>query len=100
LELGAPERAQVMLHCTLTLPLDCVLRTGSWSAFCATMEHKGIPYRIVQTANPTGFTWIVELEANRTKTGFSRSRGNAIFSAARAIEQCLEARGYPVEEAL
>jgi hypothetical protein len=62
------------------------------------MEHKGIPYRIVQTARPTGFTWIVELDANRTKTGFSHSKGNAIFSAARAIEQALEAQGKSTTE--
>jgi hypothetical protein len=59
------------------------------------MEHKGIPYRIVQTANPPGFEWTVELDANTTQTGFSRSKGNAIFNAARAIEQSLEAQGNP-----
>jgi hypothetical protein len=62
------------------------------------MEHKGIPYRIVQTANPPGFEWTVELDANKTRTGFSRSKGNAIFNAARAIEQSFEARRNPAEE--
>ena len=55
------------------------------------MEHKGIEYRIVQTANPTGFRWIAELD-NKTRTGVSLSRGNAIFNAIRAIDKALEAR--------
>ena len=53
------------------------------------MEHKGIQYRVVQTANPTGFRWTVEFDDNRTKTGTCSSRGNAIFKAARAIENAL-----------
>jgi hypothetical protein len=56
------------------------------------MEHKGIPYRIVQTACPTGFKWTVELDANRIKAGFSFSKGNAILSAMRAIDRSLEPR--------
>jgi hypothetical protein len=59
------------------------------------MEHKGIPYRIVEMARPTGFKWIVELDASRTKTGFSSSKGNAVFNAVRAIEKSLEAPAAP-----
>jgi hypothetical protein len=51
------------------------------------MEHKGISYTVVQTANPTGFRWIVGFGENRTKTGVSYSRENAIFQAIRAIDK-------------
>jgi len=53
------------------------------------VEHKGIQYQVVQTANPTGFKWPVHLNENRTKTGVSTSKGNAIFSAVRAIDKAL-----------
>jgi hypothetical protein len=55
------------------------------------MEHKGIEYRVVQTANPTGFRWTTELD-NKTQTGVSSSKGNAIFNAVRAIDKALKAR--------
>jgi hypothetical protein len=35
------------------------------------VEHKGIQYQVVQTANPTGFKWTVHLDVSRTKTGVS-----------------------------
>jgi hypothetical protein len=59
------------------------------------MEHKGIQYTVVQTANPTGWRWTVELDENRTKTGSSYSRGNAIFTAVRAIDKAVAARPKP-----
>ena len=59
------------------------------------MEHKGIPYQVVQTANPTGFRWTVEFDDNRTKTGTCSSKGNAIFKAARAIENSLSETPKP-----
>jgi hypothetical protein len=74
---------RALLHCTYV-----GLRIARMLAVCtlrAIMENKGISYRIVRTASPTGFQRIVELDANRSRTGFSQSRGNAIFSAARAI---------------
>ena len=55
------------------------------------MDHKGIQYQVVQTANPTGFKWTVNLDDNRIKTGVSCSRGNPIFKAVRAIERALSA---------
>jgi hypothetical protein len=55
------------------------------------MEHKGIKYQVVQTANPTGWRWTVQLADNRTKTGTSYSKGNAIFRAVAAIDQALAA---------
>jgi hypothetical protein len=55
------------------------------------MEHRGIEYRIVQTANPTGFRWTTELD-KKTQTGVSSSKGNAIFNAVRAIDKALKER--------
>ena len=55
------------------------------------MDHKGIRYQVVQTANPSGFKWIVHLDEIRTKTGVSYSRGNAIFHAVRAIDKAVSA---------
>ena len=51
------------------------------------MEHRGIEYSVVQTASPTGWKWTVYLDDGRIKTGTSFSKGNAIFSAVRAIEK-------------
>jgi hypothetical protein len=45
------------------------------------VEHRGIKYQVVQTANPTGFRWTVQIDATRTRTGTSSSKGNAIFKA-------------------
>jgi hypothetical protein len=53
------------------------------------MEHRGIEYRVVQTANPTGWRWTVYLDGGRTKTGASFSKGRAIFNAVRAIEKAI-----------
>jgi hypothetical protein len=55
------------------------------------VEHKGMEYQIVQRANPTGFKWIVQLSDSKTKTGVSRSRGNAIFKAVRTIDRAVSA---------
>jgi hypothetical protein len=54
------------------------------------MEHKGIQYQIVQTANPTGFKWIVHLDETRTRAGTFYSRKSAIFGAEHAIDKALE----------
>jgi hypothetical protein len=45
------------------------------------VEHRSIQYQVVQTVNPTGFRWTVQLDSNRTRTGTSSSKGNAIFRA-------------------
>ncbi len=55
------------------------------------MEYKDIQYQVVQTANPTGWKWTVQLDENRIKTGTSHSRENAIFCAHRAIDKALSA---------
>jgi hypothetical protein len=53
------------------------------------VEHKGIPYQVVQTASPTGFRWTVQLDSNRSKTGTSSSKGNAIFQAVCVIDKAI-----------
>jgi len=55
------------------------------------MTHNGIEYSVVQTANPTGWKWTVQLDQGRTKTGTSYSKGNAIFHAVSAIDKVLSA---------
>jgi hypothetical protein len=56
---------------------------------CLAMEHKGIRYEVLQTANPTGFIWTVYLDEKRTRTGVSFSRETAIHNAVRAIDKAL-----------
>jgi hypothetical protein len=53
------------------------------------MEHNGIQYQVVQTANPTDFKWTVQLDENKTRTGVSFSRGDAILSAMRFIDRAI-----------
>jgi hypothetical protein len=53
------------------------------------MEHKGIQYQVVQTANPTGWKWTVQLDEGRTKISVSPSREYAIYDATNAIEKAL-----------
>jgi hypothetical protein len=56
------------------------------------MEYKGIQYQVVQTANPTGFKWVVHLDETRTRTGESFSRKAAMLDAERAIDKVLKAK--------
>jgi hypothetical protein len=50
------------------------------------MEHRGIKYEILQTADPSIIIWTVYLPQNGTKIGISLSKEEANFSAVRAIE--------------
>ena len=63
----------------------------------SSMEYKGIEYQIVQTAHPTGWRWIVNLDDCHTKMGVSSSRQYAIYDATNAIEKALSAapKGAP-----
>ena len=54
------------------------------------MDYKGIEYSIVQTANPTGWKWIVLLDATRTRTGIAHSRAHAVLDAERAIDKAMK----------
>jgi hypothetical protein len=51
------------------------------------VDHKGIEYSVVQTANPTGWKWTVFLDATRTRTGIAHSRAHAVLDAERAIDK-------------
>jgi hypothetical protein len=51
------------------------------------VEYKGIQYQVVQTANPTGFRWTVQLDATRTRNGVSYSKKAAILDAQRKIDK-------------
>lgn len=53
------------------------------------MQHKGIQYQVVQTANPTAWKWAVHLDGGRSQTGVSFSRQYAIYDATNAIEKTL-----------
>jgi hypothetical protein len=68
-----------------------LFRAGNYGI--APISTRRLPYlrpRIVQTANPTGCKWTVQLGENRTKTGTSYSRGSAIFSAVRTIDKAIK----------
>jgi hypothetical protein len=54
------------------------------------MKHNGVPYRVMQTVNSTGWKWTVELAAGRKKTGAAHSRESAILGAVRVIDRLLE----------
>ncbi len=59
------------------------------------MEYKGIQYQVVQTANPTGFRWTVQLDEKKTRTGVARAKGTAIFQAVSFIDRALRERPRP-----
>jgi len=51
------------------------------------MEHKGITYTVVQTANPTGWRWTVELPSPlKNRTGEALSRDWAVKKAMSIID--------------
>jgi hypothetical protein len=60
--------------------------TKTWSVM---MDHRDVEYLIVQTANPSGYMWTVHLDTTKIRSGSSRSRGSAIFSAIREINKAL-----------
>ena len=53
------------------------------------MEYKGVEYQVLQTTSPPGWKWIVFLDANRTRTGYSRTRAMAILDAEHVIDKAL-----------
>jgi hypothetical protein len=56
------------------------------------MEHKGVEYTVVRTANPTGWAWTVLIRGKRAKTGMANSRPMAIALACAAIEKAIKVR--------
>jgi hypothetical protein len=55
------------------------------------MEHQGVEYTVVQTANPTGWKWTIVLANGKTRTGSSFSRTGAIKLAIFAINKAVTA---------
>jgi hypothetical protein len=53
------------------------------------MEYRGTEYQVVQTSNPTGWKWTVEVVGRRIRTGSGYSRVAAIALAQRAIDKLL-----------
>ena len=57
------------------------------------MKHRGIQYSVVQTANPTGWRWAVNLPGQRKpKAGTSPHREMAIRQAKVAIDNAIKVR--------
>jgi hypothetical protein len=54
------------------------------------VQYNGIEYQVVQTANPTGWKWTVQLDATRTRSGTSYSMKSAVFDAQRKIDKELK----------
>ena len=52
------------------------------------MEHKGIRYSVVMTANPSGWSWTVELlPPRRNRTGHTLTRASAVREALAVIDK-------------
>ena len=62
------------------------------------MHYKGFEYSILQTANPTGWKWLVQLDENHTKVGSTFSRAFAINFAKQAIEKAAKKKRRPEHE--
>jgi len=54
------------------------------------MAYKGIEYQIVQTSNPTGWKWAVEMEGRTPRVGSGYSRAAAIALAQIAIDKLVK----------
>jgi hypothetical protein len=57
------------------------------------MKYKDHEYTILQTANPTGWKWVIQLDQNRTKSGTAYNKMSAIKFAEFAIEKHLKRSG-------
>jgi hypothetical protein len=53
------------------------------------MEHKGVQYQVVETVNPRGWKWTVQLAEGRTISGVSFSRGMRFSTPYVAIDRAL-----------
>jgi hypothetical protein len=89
-ELWQADRRIATLGASRT-PMDSVRSSSS----SASMEYKAIEYRVVQTANPTGFKWTVMIGKNRTRTGVSHTMKDAVRAAERKIDEHLKEIGRP-----
>jgi len=55
------------------------------------MDYKGIEYQVVQTANPTGWRWTVQMEGREPRTGSGHNRTAAVALAQIAIDKLIKA---------
>jgi hypothetical protein len=55
------------------------------------MQYRDVEYQVVQTSNPYGWKWTVQIGTNGNKTGSGFTRNNAIGLAQRAIDEALKA---------
>ena len=63
-------------------------RTLEPLARCSLMEHKAVTYTVVQTLNPFGWRWTVELPApSRNRTGETFTRDAAVRRAMAVIDK-------------
>jgi hypothetical protein len=59
--------------------------------YCS-MEHNGIAYNVVQTANPTGWKWTIYVPGKRPKSGTALNRAIAIRVAELAIDKAIKVK--------
>jgi hypothetical protein len=55
------------------------------------MIYREHPFSVVQTSNPAGWKWTVQLNGSQSKTGESHRRESAIVAAWSAIDKVLKA---------
>ena len=54
------------------------------------MEHKGIPFEVIQTTNQGCWKWTAFLDAISSLTGIALTRADAVLDAELVIEKALE----------
>jgi macrodomain Ter protein organizer (MatP/YcbG family) len=54
------------------------------------MEYRSTEYQVVQTSNPTGWKWTVQVAGRHIRTGAGYNRAVAIALAQRAIDKLLK----------
>jgi hypothetical protein len=55
------------------------------------MDYRGIEYHVVQTADPTGWSWTVKMQGREPRTGSGHNRTAAIALAQIAIDKLIKA---------
>src|SRR3954451_25321107 len=72
-------RPAAACYSTFRMDAECIV---------AQVEHKGFRYSVVQTANPRGWRWTVELDPpRRSRTGESLSRTEGLRKALSVIDK-------------
>jgi hypothetical protein len=62
------------------------------------MEHRGVEFTVVQTANPRGWRWTVEISGEKPRSSAVHDRADAIANAKRAIDTALRAKPLSTDE--